>query len=46
MPGQRRRESHVLHPGDALTFDGGTPHTWQNASAEPAEVLWMLAPGL
>lgn len=34
-----------LSAGDAFTFPGREPHTWQNASdAEPCEVLWVLAP--
>jgi transcriptional regulator with XRE-family HTH domain len=31
--------------GDALTFPGGEPHTWLNASpTEPAELVWVLTP--
>jgi transcriptional regulator with XRE-family HTH domain len=34
-----------LSAGDALTFAGGEPHTWANASASrPAEVIWVLIP--
>lgn len=34
-----------LVAGDALTFAGGEPHTWRNASdAEPAELVWVLVP--
>ena len=34
-----------LETGDALTFPGGEPHTWVNASStEPAEVIWILLP--
>lgn len=34
-----------LSTGDAFTFPGREPHTWQNASdTEPCEVLWVLAP--
>ena len=38
----RRQE---LSAGDALTFAGGEPHTWVNASdTEPAEVIWIMIP--
>lgn len=34
-----------LTAGDALTFPGGEPHTWVNASASrAAEMVWVLAP--
>jgi transcriptional regulator with XRE-family HTH domain len=34
-----------LTAGDALTFAGGEPHTWVNASAtRPAEMVWVLVP--
>ncbi len=34
-----------LVAGDALTFAGGEPHTWRNASStEPAELIWVLVP--
>jgi transcriptional regulator with XRE-family HTH domain len=34
-----------LSTGDALTFPGGEPHTWNNASASRgAEVIWVLVP--
>jgi transcriptional regulator with XRE-family HTH domain len=34
-----------LSTGDALTFPGGEPHTWNNASASSgAEVIWVLVP--
>ena len=34
-----------LSTGDALTFSGGEPHTWNNASASRgAEVIWVLVP--
>lgn len=34
-----------LAAGDALTFSGGEPHTWVNASkSRPAEVIWILVP--
>lgn len=34
-----------LTAGDALTFPGGEPHTWVNASqSRPAELIWVLVP--
>jgi transcriptional regulator with XRE-family HTH domain len=34
-----------LAAGDAMTFPGGEPHTWLNASqTEPAELVWVLTP--
>lgn len=34
-----------LSTGDALTFSGGEPHTWVNASSSrSAEVIWVLIP--
>ncbi len=34
-----------LRAGDALTFEGGEPHSWVNASeSRPAEVMWVLIP--
>ena len=34
-----------LSTGDALTFSGGEPHTWNNPSASRgAEVIWVLVP--
>lgn len=34
-----------LTTGDALTFSGGEPHTWVNASTtRGAEVVWVLVP--
>jgi transcriptional regulator with XRE-family HTH domain len=34
-----------LNAGDALTFAGGEPHTWSNASSRHrAEVVWVLVP--
>ena len=36
---------HRLTAGDALTFNGGEPHTWVNASqTRAAEVVWVLVP--
>jgi transcriptional regulator with XRE-family HTH domain len=37
--------SQKLNAGDALTFAGGEPHSWVNASqTRPAEVIWVLIP--
>ncbi|HET8982655.1 MAG TPA: cupin domain-containing protein [Pedococcus sp.] len=34
-----------LTAGDALTFPGGEPHTWENTStARSAEMVWVLSP--
>jgi transcriptional regulator with XRE-family HTH domain len=33
-----------LTAGDALTFPGGEPHTWENTSSRPAEMVWILSP--
>jgi len=34
-----------LAAGDALTFHGGEPHTWENVSPSGgAEIVWVLAP--
>ena len=34
-----------LTAGDALTFPGGEPHTWENTStSRTAEMVWILAP--
>ncbi|WP_298338813.1 XRE family transcriptional regulator [Ferrimicrobium sp.] len=36
-----------LGSGDALTFNGTTPHTWRNVSeTEDVRLLWILAPAL
>ena len=36
---------HRLTAGDALTFNGGEPHSWVNVSkARAAEVVWVLVP--
>ena len=37
--------SQKLATGDCLTFAGGEPHTWANASkTRAAEVVWVLVP--
>jgi transcriptional regulator with XRE-family HTH domain len=34
-----------LTAGDALTFPGGEPHTWENTSTvRSAEMVWVLSP--
>lgn len=38
------QESYDLEAGDTLSFPGREPHSWENRSAEPAEVLWILVP--
>jgi transcriptional regulator with XRE-family HTH domain len=34
----------LLDAGDALTFEGREPHSWENTSSDVVEVLWTLAP--
>jgi transcriptional regulator with XRE-family HTH domain len=34
----------LLDAGDALTFEGREPHSWENTSSDIVEVLWTLAP--
>ena len=34
----------AVHAGDALTFPGREPHTWQVEDGEPAVVLWVIVP--
>lgn len=36
----------TLGPGDSLTFNGHEPHSWRAASADGAEVIWVLVPAL
>ena len=39
--------SHILGEGDSVTFSSDEPHSFTNPHAtQPAEVLWVLAPGL
>jgi transcriptional regulator with XRE-family HTH domain len=33
-----------LGAGDALTFPGREPHTWQVDGGEPASVIWVIVP--
>lgn len=37
-------DSFDLEAGDTLSFPGREPHSWENRSAIPAEVLWILVP--
>lgn len=38
------KRTEDLHAGDSLTFPGGEPHTWQNTTDGPAEIIWTLVP--
>jgi quercetin dioxygenase-like cupin family protein len=33
-----------LSAGDALTFHGREPHSWDNRSSDEAEVIWTIVP--
>jgi transcriptional regulator with XRE-family HTH domain len=35
-------DEYVLQPGDAITFDSGTPHRLVNAGAVPATAVWFV----
>ena len=35
-------DEFVLGPGDAITFDSGTPHRLANAGDEPARAVWYV----
>jgi transcriptional regulator with XRE-family HTH domain len=35
-------DEFVLGPGDAITFDSGTPHRLYNAGHEPARAVWYV----
>jgi DNA-binding transcriptional MerR regulator/quercetin dioxygenase-like cupin family protein len=37
-------EHHVLHTGDAMTFDSMRPHQWHNPDREDAVILWINTP--
>lgn len=37
-------ECHVLSAGDSIEYRSSVPHKTVNIGAEPAEVLWMIAP--
>ncbi len=38
------QESYELKAGDTLSFPGREPHSWENPTAAPTEVLWILVP--
>lgn len=38
------QESYALKAGDTLSFPGREPHSWENPTAAPTEVLWILVP--
>jgi quercetin dioxygenase-like cupin family protein/DNA-binding XRE family transcriptional regulator len=35
---------HTLSAGDAITYDSGAPHWWENRSTEPAVILGAVTP--
>lgn len=35
-------KEHVLKTGDALHFQGGVPHQWENRAKEPAQLIWYV----
>ena len=37
-------ERHVLSAGDSIEYPISVPHKTENTGAEPAEVIWMIAP--
>ena len=37
-------ERHVLSSGDSIEYPSSVPHKTENTGAEPAEVIWMIAP--
>jgi transcriptional regulator with XRE-family HTH domain len=39
-------ESHVLHAGDAVTFDADLPHHFENPGDAPASLLAVVSAGL
>jgi transcriptional regulator with XRE-family HTH domain/quercetin dioxygenase-like cupin family protein len=36
-------EKYVLNPGDSISFDCSTPHSYANHGAEPAVGIWFVA---
>ena len=36
-------ESHVLLPGDSLSFKSHLPHSWKNTGTADARVIWTLS---
>ena len=37
-------ECHILHAGDAITFESRTPHRWKNAGRGKMEAIWVVTP--
>jgi transcriptional regulator with XRE-family HTH domain len=37
-------EHHVLHAGDAITFESRTPHRWKNPGRGKMEAIWVVTP--
>ena len=35
---------HTLRAGDAITYDSGAPHWWENRSTEPAVIVGAVTP--
>lgn len=35
---------HLLRAGDAITYDSGTPHWWENRSPDPAVIVGAVTP--
>jgi quercetin dioxygenase-like cupin family protein len=38
------QQSYDLEAGDTLSFPGREPHSWENFTDHPVEVLWILVP--
>ncbi|MEV4534531.1 XRE family transcriptional regulator [Asanoa sp. NPDC049518] len=36
-------DTHVLNPGDSVSFDCSTPHSYANHGVEPAVGIWFVA---
>jgi DNA-binding transcriptional MerR regulator/quercetin dioxygenase-like cupin family protein len=36
--------THLLRPGDSLTFESHRPHRWRNPGDEPAVIVWINTP--
>jgi len=37
-------ETHILNPGDSLSFKSHLPHRWDNIGEREARVIWTLSP--
>jgi transcriptional regulator with XRE-family HTH domain len=37
-------ETHLLNPGDSLSFKSHLPHRWDNVGEGDAKVIWTLSP--